>query len=150
MAVDSSIIHRLAEMGRDRGYVTIDEVNRVLPVDGMSDSELAHALVQLEEAGVSVEIEEELTGRPRYSGDRAEIPEFRLPEPTDDNRDRVVPLRPRQPAEGTRPLPPPPERPMAEAAAVTASSATPASTHRIVIACAAVLLLILLSTFLLT
>lgn len=149
MAVDSSLIHRLAEIGRDRGYVTIDEVNRVLPVDGMSDSELAHALVQLEEAGVSVEIEEEMTGRSRVSGSRAEIPEFRLPQPTEDNRGRVIPLRPRQPAQGARPLPTPPERPMAEAAATPRPAAAAASTHRIVIGFAAVLLLILLSTFLL-
>lgn len=137
-------------MGRDRGYVTIEEVNRVLPVDGMTDSELAHALVQLEEAGVSVEIEEELTGRPRVYGGRAEIPEFRLPEPTEDNRGRVIPLRPRQQAQGAGPLLPQPERPMAEAAASHRPAAAPASTHRIVIGFAAVLLLILLSTFLLT
>ena len=104
MAIEEAAFRRLVEMGRDRGFVTIDQVNATLPVDSMTEIELAQALDRLERSGVSVEVDEELMRRPRvYDSDElTEVPDFRLPEPPDDKEDRVVPLRPRaQPGDGT-------------------------------------------------
>jgi hypothetical protein len=103
MAIEEAAFRRLVEMGRDRGFVTIDQVNATLPVDSMTQIELAQALDRLERSGVSVEVDEELTRRPRVydSNESTEVPDFRLPEPPDDKEDRVVPLRPRaQPGDG--------------------------------------------------
>jgi hypothetical protein len=96
MAIEEAAFRRLVEMGRDRGFVTIDQVNATLPVDSMTQIELAQALDRLERSGVSVEVDEELTRRPRVydSNESTEVPDFRLPEPPDDKEDRVVPLRP--------------------------------------------------------
>jgi hypothetical protein len=103
MATKEAAFHRLVEMGREQGFVTLDQVNATLPIDSMSQIELAQTLDRLERSGVSVEVDEELTRRPRvYDGDEAdEVPDFRLPEPPDE--DKVVPLRPRaQPGDGSR------------------------------------------------
>jgi hypothetical protein len=105
MATEEAAFRRLVEMGREKGFVTLDQVNATLPVDSMSQIELAQTLDRLERAGVSVEMDEELTRRPRVydSDEAAEVPEYRLPEPPDDSKDRVVPLRPAaQPGGGTR------------------------------------------------
>jgi Sigma-70 factor, region 1.1 len=103
MATNEAAFNRLVEMGREQGFVTLDQVNATLPVDSMSQIELAQTLDRLERSGVSVEVDEELTRRPRvYDGDEAEdVPDLRLPEPPDE--DKVVPLRPRaQPGDGSR------------------------------------------------
>src|SRR5690242_20634704 len=96
MATEEAAFRRLVEMGREKGFVTLDQVNTVLPVESMSQTELATTLDRLERAGVSVEMDEELTRRPRVydSNESADVPDVRLPEPPDDDKDRVVPLRP--------------------------------------------------------
>ena len=83
MATKEAAFHRLVEMGREQGFVTLDQVNATLPIDSMSQTELAQTLDRLERSGVSVEVDEELTRRPRvYDGDEADdVPDFRLPEP---------------------------------------------------------------------
>jgi Sigma-70 factor, region 1.1 len=103
MATNEAAFNRLVEMGREQGFVTLDQVNATLPVDSMSQIELAQTLDRLERSGVSVEVDEDLTRRPRvYDGDEADdVPDLRLPEPPDE--DKVVPLRPRaQPGDGSR------------------------------------------------
>jgi hypothetical protein len=104
MAINDTAFRRLVEMGRERGFVTLDQVSTVLPIDRMSQRELAETLDRLEQSGVSVEVDEELTHRPRGAdGDgAADMSDFRLPEPPDDDA-RVVPLRPRaQPGTGSQ------------------------------------------------
>ena len=103
MATNEAAFHRLVEMGREQGFVTLDQVNATLPVDSMSQIELAQTLDRLERSGVTVEVDEELTRRPRvYNSDEADdVPDFRLPEPPDE--DKVVPLRPAaRPGDGAR------------------------------------------------
>jgi hypothetical protein len=103
MATNEAAFNRLVEMGREQGFVTLDQVNATLPVDSMSQIELAQTLDRLERSGVSVEVDEDLTRRPRvYDGDEADdVPDLPLPEPPDE--DKVVPLRPRaQPGDGSR------------------------------------------------
>ena len=103
MATKEAAFHRLVEMGREQGFVTLDQVNATLPIDSMSQTELAQTLDRLERSGVSVEVDEELTRRPRvYDGDEADdVPDLPLPEPPDE--DKVVPLRPKaKPGDGSR------------------------------------------------
>jgi hypothetical protein len=105
MAIEEAAFRRLVEMGRDRGFVTIDQVNATLPVDNMTQVELAQALDRLERSGVSVEMDEELTRRPRVydSNESTDVSDFQLPEPPDDKEDRVVPLRSAaRPGDGSR------------------------------------------------
>ena len=103
MATNEAAFNRLVEMGREQGFVTLDQVNATLPVDSMSQTELAQTLDRLERSGVSVEVDEELTRRPRvYDDDEAaDVPDLLLPEPPDE--DKVVPLRPKaKPGDGSR------------------------------------------------
>ena len=105
MAINDTAFRRLVEMGRVRGFVTLDQVSTVLPIDRMSQRELAETLDRLEQSGVSVEVDEELTRRPRGAGGdgAADMSDFRLPEPPEDDDARVVPLRPRaQPGTGSQ------------------------------------------------
>ena len=79
MATEEAAFRRLVDVGRERGFVTLDQVSAELPVDDMSQTELAETLDRLERAGVSVEVDEELTrARPLPVED---LPDFRLPEP---------------------------------------------------------------------
>jgi hypothetical protein len=92
MANEDAAFRRLIDLGRERGFVTLDQVSAELPIDDMSQTELAETLDRLERAGVSVEVDEELTrARPLPVED---LPDFRLPEPPDDDEGRVVPIRP--------------------------------------------------------
>ena len=103
MATNEAAFRRLVEIGREHGSVTLDQVNATLPIDSMSQTELAQTLDRLERSGVSVEVDEDLTRRPRvYDGNEADdVPDFRLPEPPDE--DKVVPLRPSaRPGDGSR------------------------------------------------
>ncbi len=36
MATKEAAFHRLVEMGREQGFVTLDQVNATLPIDSMS------------------------------------------------------------------------------------------------------------------
>jgi hypothetical protein len=97
MANDDTTFRRLLELGRERGFVTLDQVNAVLPIENMSQRELAEILDRLERSGVSVELDEELTVRPRGgAGDGAgDMEDFTLPDPPDEESARVVPIRPK-------------------------------------------------------
>jgi hypothetical protein len=53
-------IERLKEMGRQRGYITLDQIKSVLPVEQMSGEEVAEAMAQLELAGIDIQIDPEL------------------------------------------------------------------------------------------
>ena len=41
MATKEAAFRRLVEMGREQGFVTLDQVNAMLPIDSMSQTELA-------------------------------------------------------------------------------------------------------------
>ncbi|EWY38286.1 hypothetical protein N825_13845 [Skermanella stibiiresistens SB22] len=149
MAVDGKIIQRLADMGRERGFVTIDQVNQVLPVDHMSDVELAKALEQLERAGVSVEIDDILTPSRRLGGEPLDTPDFPLPDIEDEGNQRVVPIRPAVPVESGQ-HGSPPSRSVGEDAAVIEPGAGEAlPSHRVLIVLAAAVLLVILAAVLL-
>jgi hypothetical protein len=152
MASNEAAFRRLVEMGREHGSVTLDQVNAVLPVDGMSQTELAQTLDRLERAGVSVEVDEELTRRPRVydSNEAADVPDFRLPEPPEDKEDRVVPLRPAaRPGDGARQGQPVTMTSMQEHGGAGHGAAGGESTTRIAVVFGILLLLLVLAFVLL-
>jgi len=146
MAIDDVAFRRLVDLGRDKGFVTLDQVKAALPIDRMGQRELAETLDRLEQSGVSVEVDEELTARPRGGSEGvSEMSDFRLPDPQDDEADRVVPLRPRQAVGAGAPMPPSTtlSEPGVRPESVSGSVKSPSSTRTVVILALAVLLLIL-------
>jgi hypothetical protein len=60
-ALDSTIMDRLAALGRKQGHLTNQDLQANLPVDAMSAEEIALIVVHLEEAGIPVELDDSLT-----------------------------------------------------------------------------------------
>ena len=58
--IDSDTLARLVALGRRKGHLTNQDLEEALPVDTMSPDDIALVVVHLEEAGVSVELEESL------------------------------------------------------------------------------------------
>jgi Sigma-70 factor, region 1.1 len=61
MAIDPQAIDRLIALGRRQGFVTTGQIDLEMPVDRMSEVEIAEIVDRLERAGVSVELDEALT-----------------------------------------------------------------------------------------
>jgi hypothetical protein len=86
-------IRRLKEIGGRHGHVTLEQLKDVLPIDEMTSEEIGRVVMQLEEAGVEVRLDEEELLRPRpgsedgghrlpadiLSGDAAPAPKPILP-----------------------------------------------------------------------
>ncbi|WP_243368976.1 RNA polymerase sigma factor region1.1 domain-containing protein [Microvirga solisilvae] len=101
-ALDSTILDRLISQGRERGYLTTEDLRVNLPVENMSAEDIALVVVQLEETGIAVDLEERLlspASRPMPPQQRsAEI----IPFPgsrTAWEKSRTKPLQPASPAE---------------------------------------------------
>jgi hypothetical protein len=147
MAIDETAFRRLMEMGREQGFVTIDQVQAALPVADMSQKELAETLDRLERSGVSVELDEDLTHRPRDAGmdGAADMPDIHLPEPPEDRDDPVISVRPRQSAGTGQPVPPPLMSDPGAQTGVGPGTAGGGSTLRTALVIGTVLVLILLA-----
>src|SRR5262245_26577193 len=52
-------IKKMVARGRERGYVTVDEINAILPQDKVSSEQIEDTLAQLSEAGINVVESEE-------------------------------------------------------------------------------------------
>lgn len=61
MAIDPQAVERLVALGRRQGFVTTGQIDREMPVDRMSEVEIAEIVDRLERAGVPVELDEGLT-----------------------------------------------------------------------------------------
>lgn len=61
MAIDPQAVDRLIALGRRQGFVTTGQIDREMPVDRMSEVEIAEIVDRLERAGVPVELDEALT-----------------------------------------------------------------------------------------
>ncbi|ACA20912.1 hypothetical protein M446_6660 [Methylobacterium sp. 4-46] len=59
-AIDRATLDRLIARGRERGELTSADLRAALPISGMSPDAIALVLIELEEAGVPVELEEDL------------------------------------------------------------------------------------------
>lgn len=87
-------IEALRKRSQGRGYVTTEDLRDVMPVENMSADELARVLLQLEEAGVSVEIEDALnTAARRREATIAETPIIDLPAGQPTARDARQPAQ---------------------------------------------------------
>ncbi len=65
MQIDSSTLSRLVALGRAKGHLTNEDLAEALPIGSMSASDIALVVVHLEEAGIAVELDENLlAGRP--------------------------------------------------------------------------------------
>jgi hypothetical protein len=58
---------RLLQLGRERGRLQLEDVKQILPVDSIPVEELANILVRLEQAGIAVELDDDLLV-PRHPG----------------------------------------------------------------------------------
>jgi hypothetical protein len=59
-ALDSNTFDRLISLGRERGHLTTEDLRASLPIESMSAEDIAQVVIQLEETGVPVELEESL------------------------------------------------------------------------------------------
>jgi hypothetical protein len=60
-ALDSNTLDRLISLGREQGYLTNQDLEANLPIASMSAEEIALIVVHLEETGVPVELDDNLT-----------------------------------------------------------------------------------------
>jgi hypothetical protein len=55
--IEAAAIDRLKQEGLRRGGLTLEDIQRILPLDVMTTEELAAVLMQLEDAGVTVDVD---------------------------------------------------------------------------------------------
>ncbi|QRE74250.1 RNA polymerase sigma factor region1.1 domain-containing protein [Methylobacterium aquaticum] len=81
-AFDRTTLDRLIALGKSRGGLTPDDLRRALPVDRMSAEDIALVLIELEEAGISVDPDEIVmtSGRPLPPAGAVRLPEPGAPE----------------------------------------------------------------------
>ena len=70
--IDRATLDRLIALGRERGELTADDLQRVLPIDAMDVDALVLVMLELDAAGVSVE--------PDAFGPRGERPVTAVPD----------------------------------------------------------------------
>lgn len=70
----SSDIDRVLAIGRERGSLTVAELNRLLPVERMAPEEIARLIVRLEDAGIPVELDDDELTRPAPGQPSVEVP----------------------------------------------------------------------------
>lgn len=71
-SIDRATLDRLIALGRERGELTADDLQRALPIDTMDVDALVLVMLELDAAGVSVE--------PDAFGPRAERPALAVPD----------------------------------------------------------------------
>jgi RNA polymerase primary sigma factor len=54
MHANSAAIEKLIQRAKDRGYVTHEELNQVLPPDQMSSEQIEDSMAALSEMGITV------------------------------------------------------------------------------------------------
>jgi RNA polymerase primary sigma factor len=64
-------LKKLVQKGKERGYVTYDELNAALPPDEVSSEQIEDTMAMLSEAGVNVVEAEEQEERPRHPAEPA-------------------------------------------------------------------------------
>lgn len=55
------VVDRLIALGRSKGSLTFEDLRRNLPIANMSGVEIAEAVARLEEAGIAIDVDDELT-----------------------------------------------------------------------------------------
>lgn len=96
--IASDTLDQLIARGRSRGHLTTEDLASALPVETMTPDEIALVVVHIEEAGVPVELDEELLAGPRHRPTLAAgVPDLHLKEPAPQPAAEPVPLAPRAP-----------------------------------------------------
>src|SRR5487761_1175972 len=71
--VQTAAVKRLIALGKERGYITFDELNAVLPPDQNSSEQIEDVMAMLNEMGIQVvEGEESEDGEPAVKAERVE------------------------------------------------------------------------------
>ena len=79
MSVDSNAKALLVAIQRRQGHVTLADIKSILPIESMTSEEIGLTIVQLEDAGINIEVDKELL-RPRVNfGIVGEQPTFHSP-----------------------------------------------------------------------
>ena len=84
-SVDASV-KKLIEAGKERGYVTYDDLNKALPPDDVSSEQIEDTMTQLSELGINVVENEEADDADEADGDDAK-PAANGKAANDDNQD---------------------------------------------------------------
>ncbi|ACL61513.1 RNA polymerase sigma factor region1.1 domain-containing protein [Methylobacterium nodulans] len=105
-AFDRATLDRLIARGRAQGQLTTADLRRELPIDGMSPDTIALVLIELEEAGIPVELEESLLAPGRAAP--SALPPAELPQ---RNRAAAEPPAAAPPAAAAAARPAPPAAP---------------------------------------
>jgi len=86
-------LERLIAIGKRRGGLTVDDLQRHLPLEALSPAKLAEVLAVIEDAGVTVEIDPALTeGRPRKPAGRPTPPPASAEAASEGGRQRIAAL----------------------------------------------------------
>ena len=74
MIPDNAAMRHLAAIQQRRGHVTLQEIERVFPIDSMTPEEIGRTMTELEEAGIEIELDKDLLRR-RASWGAANVPQ---------------------------------------------------------------------------
>jgi len=74
MIPDNAAMRHLAAIQQRRGHVTLQEIERVFPIDSMTPEEIGRTMTELEEAGIEIELDKDLLRR-RASWGAADVPQ---------------------------------------------------------------------------
>jgi hypothetical protein len=72
-------LDRLVELGRRRGGLTSEDLRTALPVERMAAEDIALVVLELENAGIDVQVEDHLLARPGSPSPVPELPVIDLP-----------------------------------------------------------------------
>ncbi len=78
--IDDKLLATLRERAAKQGTLTTDDLRAVLPIETMSADDLAMVVLRLEDAGVSLEVTDDLLGSSRRrTPSSSQTPVFQLP-----------------------------------------------------------------------
>ncbi|MDP2358729.1 MAG: hypothetical protein Q8M31_22105 [Beijerinckiaceae bacterium] len=78
--IDDKLLATLRERARGQGVLTTDDLRAVLPIETLSADDLAMIVLQLEDAGLSLEVTDDLLGTSRRRRPTSpQTPVFQLP-----------------------------------------------------------------------
>jgi len=72
-------LDRLVELGRRRGRLTSEDLRTALPVERMAPEDIALVVLELEDAGVDVQVDDNLLARPGSPAPAPDLPVIDLP-----------------------------------------------------------------------
>jgi len=109
--IERGAFERLIEKGRRRGGLSTEDLRAALPIERMNADDIAMVVLQIEEEGVQVELDDELLAR---SGAPARTPPPAVPvidlpgvtEPRPSGADQPQPLAPAQASAALTPAEP--------------------------------------------